>query len=300
MKKLFYLLVIALSLGACSVDEAYETPSTANMNVSFNIITDADTRAASVGDSWPTTDSKTQAETVVNNVYTTPKNNGISFFTTNYKVLLTNDKGGTINDWKGSTEISLTEVNNITVQLTPITEGKFPKFNTVIGTLDLSEVELDKTTPDINDVVSTGGIKVTKITCASDKINVTIQVDLAYDSYLLIAPSSDFSVLSTDKGFKSIQWGQTNGNAFYDTTVNGNKWFYYWGNGDGYVYGKGNILSYGFNFTTTNDGTKIIVEKGKWYGLFASWNSVGETAFIGEDGNIIPTANEVVCGGAIR
>lgn len=300
MKKLFYLLATALSLGACSVDETYETPSTANMNVSFNIKTDTNTRAASVGDSWPTTDSKTQAETVVNNVYTTLKNNGISFFTTNYNVSLTSDQGGKIDDWKGSTEISLTKVNTINVQLTPKTEGAFPKFNSVVGTLDLSNVELDVSSPDVSKVVCTGGIKVTKITCASDKINVIIQIDLAYDSYLLVAPSSEFSVLSTVKGFNSVLWGSSTGTPFNETTVNGKKWFYYWGDGDGYVYGKGTILNYGFNFTTTNNNVKIIVEKGKWYGLFASWNSVGETALIGEDGNIIPAADDIVCGGAIR
>jgi hypothetical protein len=299
MKKLFCLLASVLLLSSCSVDEVLETPSTANMNVSFNIITEPETRAASIGESWPTSDSKTQAAAVVDNVYSSLKND-VGFFTSNYDVSLTNDQGGEIDNWNGSTEISLTKVNTINVQLTPKTEGAFPKFNSVIGTLDLSNVELDVSSPDVSKVVCTGGIKVTKITCTSDKINVTIQIDLTYDSYLLVAPSSEFSVLSTVKGFNSVLWGSSTGTKFNETTVNGKKWFYYWGDGDGYVYGKGTILNYGFNFTTTNDNTKIIVEKGKWYGLFASWNSVGETSLVGEDGNIIPTANDVVCGGAIR
>lgn len=300
MKKLFCLLASVLLLSACSVDDdVFDTPSTADMNVSFNIITEPETRAASIGNDWPTTDSKSQAESVVSDVYSSLKDN-ISFFTTNYNVSLTSDHGGKIDDWKGSTEISLTKVNTISVQLTPKTEGAFPKFNSVVGTLDLSNVELDVSSPDVSKVVCTGSIKVTKITCTSDKINVTIQIDLTYDSYLLVAPSSEFSVLSTVKGFNSVLWGSSTGTKFNETTVNGKKWFYYWGDGDGYVYGKGIILNYGFNFTTTNDNTKIIVEKGKWYGLFASWNSVGETALVGEDGNIIPTANDIVCGGAIR
>lgn len=299
MKKLFCLLVSVLLLSSCSVDEAFETPSTADMNVSFNIITEPETRGASIGESWPTTDSKNQAATVVDNVYSSLKND-VSFFTSNYDVSLTNDQGGKIDNWNESTEISLTKVNNIKVQLAPKTDGAFPKFNAVDGTLDLSNVELDVSSPDVSKVVCTGGIKVTKITCTSDKINVTIQIDLTYDSYMLVAPSSEFSVLSTVKGFNSVLWGSSTGTKFNETTVNGKKWFYYWGDGDGYVYGKGTILNYGFNITTANDNTKIVVEKGKWYGLFASWNSVGETGLVGEDGNIIPTANDVVCGGAIR
>lgn len=293
MKKFITILLLGLLFVGCDKNEV-EAPHMSNVTVLFSVKGTPITRSASINDSWPTTAVKTQAEYVVNKIYTTPKNAGISFFTSNYTVKLTNDKGGSITSWTGSTALSLTETNTITVQLTPNNVGAYPKFKEAAGTIDVSQVDLDASTINVASAKSTGDISIVSITNNSGQINVVIQVNLTYDSYLLVAPSANFSILSNTKGFNSISWGST---AFNNTTdSNGTEWFYYWGDNEGYVQGKGAILTYGFNLSTT-DNTKILVNNGYWYGLFASWSSVGEESFIT---GIQATAKDLTCGGAIR
>lgn len=302
MKKIL-LLLLPFMLMACSndFDELKTETKVAKTNVVFNIVS---TRAAAVNDNWPTTGAKTQAEYVVDKIYTAKKSAGTSFFTDNYSVNLVNDKGGSITSWMGSTKLSLTETNNITVELTT-TDGAYPKFKKATGTIDISNVELDVASPDVSKAVCTGDISVSNITVDSNgRVNVTIVINLTYDSYLIVAPSDEFSVLSTTKGFNNLKWGGVTGTDFNTTTASdGKKWFYWWGYSTNptiseYIYGKGAVLWYGFNISTSSaTGADIIVENGKWYALFASWNSVGEDA---NTTGLQPVAGDLVGGGVIR
>lgn len=283
---------------ACSseFDEPKVKTKVAKTDVIFNIAQAPGQRAASVNDTWPTTDTKTQAEYVVDKIYTAKKAAGTSFFTDNYNVNLVNDKGGSITSWTGSTKLSLVDVNTITVELTT-TDGSYPKFKKATGTIDLSKVDLDNASPNVSEVVCTGDVYVSNITVSSEgRVNVTITINLYYDSYLIVAPSDELSILSTTKGFNTLKWGGSSGADFNTTTaLDGKKWFYWWGDNSGYIYGKGAFLWYGFNVTTT--GSDILVENGKWYALFASWNSVGEDA---NTSGLQPAAGDLVGGGVIR
>lgn len=297
MKKIL-LLFLPLMMMACSngFDEPKTKTKVAKTNIIFNIASTPQTRAASVNDNWPTTSAKTQAEYVVDKIYTAKKSVGTSFFTDNYTVNLVNDKGGSITSWTGSTKLSLTETNNITVELST-TDGAYPKFKKSTGTIDISNIDLDVASPDISKAVCTGDISVSNIIVDSNgRVNVTIVINLTYDSFLIVAPSDEFSVLSTTKGFNNLKWGGNTGTDFNTTTSSdGKKWFYWWGTNSGYIYGKGAIMWYGFNISTS--GTDIIVENGKWYALFASWNSVGEDA---NTTGLQPVAGDLVNGGVIR
>lgn len=313
MKKILFLPLLLMSIlfCGCSMNDLDEVmPQHASTTIMFNVVNSPMTRAASVGDNWPTTATHENALQVVEDVYSTPKDAGISFFTSNYSVNLTNDKGGSITAWDGSTSISLTEKNTFTVTLTEKNEGAFPKFKTATGWIDLSTIDLDTATPTFTSANYGGDIVITGISVADGKVNVTIQVNLTYDSYLLVAPSADWTILTNVKGFKSLCWGGSSGTVFNAYTLNNKKWWYYWGHGNEYVWGSGTILSYGFNFYS--DGSDDIkVENGKWYGVFASLSSAGEgddntggdtskTHTVGGDNGVVPTANDVVGGGAIR
>lgn len=292
-----------------------ETITTANTKVIFDIVSTEQyqTRSASVGDNWPNALTKTNAEATVKSAYTDLKNEGLSFFVNNYSVALNNaTTNSSITSWNGSATLSLTEKNTITVTLNPNTVGQFPKFKLANGWIDLSNLDLDNATPTFTSDNYGGDIEIGGISNTNGVINVTIKVNLTYDSYLLVAPDADWSILTNIKGFSTLKWGGSNGTRFFTQSISGGKWWYYWGEGNDYVWGKGTLINYGFNLYS--DGTKDLkVETGKWYALFASLNSAGEgdddpnnpsdqdkTHTVGGDNGITPTTNDIVSGGAIR
>lgn len=325
MKKLFLLtmMIMVLIIAGCTSDmdvqptenSTTETLTTANAKVVFDIVSTEQyqTRTASVEDNWPNASTKTNAEATVKSTYTDLKNEGLSFFVNNYSVALNNvTTNSSITTWNGSTTLSLTEKDSITVALTPNTVGKFPKFKLAKGWINLSNLDLDTETPAFTSDNYGGDIEIGGISNTNGVVNVTIKVKLTYDSYLLVAPDANWSILTNVKGFKTLKWGGSNGTNFFTQSISGGTWWYYWGNGNDYVWGKGALIQYGFNLYS--DGTKDIkVENGKWYALFASLNSAGEgdddtdnpndtdkTHTVGGDNGITPTANDIVGGGAIR